>query len=268
MPNPKTSFQDLGQSRKSSRVRKRLKKTVGRVVRPHSLRGSDKPDSQTPLPSGSGAEPARRLTGQGRKVQVSATPSRGSGPLDKGKVLGDAGDLTDSSKPGWVVVDDQGKCWKGRWSQEEISLHINVLELRTILLAVRALNPKDQDLVVWSDNQTAISVIRRLGSYFPDLQRLASLLLGEMEQRRISITPRHIAGKQNVAADALSREEVIPGEWELSVQTFTSLVAQHDAELQVDLFTSPLSHKLPVLFCTVHARGLVVGDLFKIITKC
>ena len=83
--------------------------------------------------------------------------------------MGDAGDLTDSSKPGWVVVDDQGKCWKGRWSQEEISLHINVLELRTIFFAVRELDPKNLDLVVWSDNQTAISIIRRLGSHSPDL---------------------------------------------------------------------------------------------------
>ena len=52
-----------------------------------------------------------------------------------------------------------------------------------------------------------------------------------------------------MAADALSREEVIPGEWELSVQAFTSLVAQHGAELQVELFAFPLNHKLPVYFC-------------------
>ena len=120
---------------------------------------------------------------------------------------------TDASKAGWGVVDDQARCWKGRWSQEESAQHINVLELRTVLFAVRVVDPKDLNLVVWSDNQTAISVIQRLGSRSPDLQKLASLLLEEMKQRRICLTPRHIAGKRNVAADALSREEVIPGEW-------------------------------------------------------
>ena len=52
-----------------------------------------------------------------------------------------------------------------------------------------------------------------------------------------------------MAADALSREEVIPGEWELSVKTFRSLEAQHGLALQADLFASPLNHKLPVYFC-------------------
>ena len=52
-----------------------------------------------------------------------------------------------------------------------------------------------------------------------------------------------------MAADALSREEVIPGEWELSTQTFESLVTQHGSALQADLFASPLNHKLPVYFC-------------------
>ena len=156
---------------------------------------------------------------------------------------------TDASSVGWGVVDDQATCWKGRWSDKERSQHINVLELRTILLAVRLINPRNLNLVVWSDNQTAINVIRKLGSRSPDLQKLAGLLIREMELRKIAITPRHIEGKRNVAADALSREEVIPGEWELPKETFLSLVAQHGTTLQVDLFASPLNHKLPAYFC-------------------
>ena len=54
---------------------------------------------------------------------------------------------TDASKAGWRVVDDQARCWKGRWSQEESAQHINVLELRTILFAVRLVDPKDLNLV-------------------------------------------------------------------------------------------------------------------------
>ena len=54
---------------------------------------------------------------------------------------------------------------------------------------------------------------KRLVALHPSAREVpADLLLKEMEQRRISITPRHIAGKRRGAADALSREEVIPGE--------------------------------------------------------
>ena len=79
-----------------------------------------------------------------------------------------------------------------------------------------------------------------------------------MEQQKICLTPRHIEGKRNVAADAPSREEVIPGEWELSRETFQNLVVQHGSALQADLFASPLNHKLPVYFCPFpfpHAQG-------------
>ena len=50
----------------------------------------------------------------------------------------------------------------------------------------------------------------------------------------------------NVAADALSGEEAIPGEWELREETFQSLISQHCKALQADLFASPLNPKLSV----------------------
>ena len=156
---------------------------------------------------------------------------------------------TDASKAGWGILDDQGHSWKGRWSARQSNWHINVLELLTILYAIRLQSLADQTLVVWSDNQTAISVIQKQGSHSPDLQKLAGDLLGVCEDKRLVILPRHIKGSLNVAADALSREEAIPGEWELREETFRSLVLQHGKPLQADLFASPLNHKLPVYCC-------------------
>ena len=127
--------------------------------------------------------------------------------------------------------------------------NINVLELLTILYAVKLLRPRNQILVVWSDNQTAISVIQKQGSHSPDLQKLAGQLLEVCEARRVLIFPRHIKGSLNVAADALSREEAIPGEWELREATFQCLQKQHGKALQADLFASPLNHKLPIYCC-------------------
>ena len=156
---------------------------------------------------------------------------------------------TDASLTGWGVLDELGRSWQGRWTKEQSAWHINVLELLTIRLALDQLQPVDLSVVVWSDNQTAIRVIQRQGSHSPDLQKLAGDLLQICEERKITLKPRHIQGKLNVAADALSREEAIPGEWELSEEAFAALQEQHGIPLQVDLFASPLNAKLKVFCC-------------------
>ena len=156
---------------------------------------------------------------------------------------------TDASDVGWGVLNEQGQSWKGRWSAEQSALHINAKELLTIRLALSVLNPRNQTLVVWSDSQTAIASIQKQGSHSPDLQKLTGQILRICEENGLHIKPRHIKGSLNVAADALSREQAIPGEWELSVETFNSLVSQHGSQLQADLFASPLNHKLPVYCC-------------------
>ena len=156
---------------------------------------------------------------------------------------------TDASKIGWGFLDDQGRAWRGRWSKEQSLWHINVLELLTILFALKELGLENQTLIVWSDNQTAISVIQKRGSHSPDLQKLAGDLLQVCEVRKMIIKPRHIKGSLNVAADSLSREQVLPGEWELSSEALESLVLQHGQPLQADLFASPLNSKLPIFCC-------------------
>ena len=162
---------------------------------------------------------------------------------------------TDASMAGWGVLGEAGQAWQGRWTQDQSLWHINVLELLTILYGVRLLNLRKQTLVVWSDNQTAIRVIQRQGSRSPDLQKLAGLLLEECEQKGLLLFPRHIKGAINVAADALSRENIVPSEWELSQDSFRDLVKQHGTTLQVDLFASPLNNKLPV-FCSPFQHPL------------
>ena len=167
---------------------------------------------------------------------------------------------TDASLAGWGILSEQGQSWKGRWSEAQRGSHINVLELQTILFAVEHLNLRRSTLIVWSDNQTAISVIQKQGSHSQDLQNLAGQLLEICERNELRIMPRHIKGSLNVAADALSREEVLSGEWELSEETFKSLLFQHGQNLQVDLFASPLNHKLPKYFCPFSYPGALAQD--------
>ena len=53
----------------------------------------------------------------------------------------------------------------GRWTAEESSLHINVLELKAILFSVQSLfkNSSDVHIRVRTDNSTAVAYINNLG---------------------------------------------------------------------------------------------------------
>ena len=126
-------------------------------------------------------------------------------------------------------------------------------------MAVRLLDARDARLVIWCDNQTAISVIHKAGSRSQDLHDLALNLLVECETRSLVLFPRHIRGAVNVAADALSREEVLPAEWEVPREAFDLLQAEHGTLMQIDLFASPLNNKLP-LYCTSFPFPLAAAE--------
>ena len=156
---------------------------------------------------------------------------------------------TDASKEAWGILGPNKESFQGRWTAKETENHINALELETILKAVSLLEVSNQTLVVWSDSEVSINVIQRLGSRSQELQRIMHNLLEEMLTRNIFIFPRHLRGKNNVAADALSRTHVIASEWQIPDLEFKRLELLHGIKLQIDLFASPLNHKLEKFVC-------------------
>ena len=54
----------------------------------------------------------------------------------------------------------------GRWSHQESQLHINLLELKAILLALQAHcnHMQNHHIKILRDNTTAVSYIRNMGS--------------------------------------------------------------------------------------------------------
>ena len=72
--------------------------------------------------------------------------------------------MTDASKKGWGAVC-QGITTRGEWNLHEQQLHINVLEIKTVKLALLAYRKHFQMKAIYFqiDNTTALSYLVKMG---------------------------------------------------------------------------------------------------------
>tara|TARA_R110002050_G_scaffold144342_1_gene269807 strand:- start:1280 stop:3160 length:1881 start_codon:yes stop_codon:yes gene_type:complete len=150
--------------------------------------------------------------------------------------------FTDACNFGWGVsqVSEGVEIWHsfGSFSEEQLSLHINLKELLTVSLAVKS-DPerfKGQTIEALLDNTVAISYINGKGGRIPALSVIAEDLWNLILSLGSNISARHISGVRNVRADALSRmvdrydhriqqcffDEAIFSRWPLTVDAFAS----------------------------------------------
>ena len=155
--------------------------------------------------------------------------------------------FTDASNEGWGAHLGDSTA-RGVWSAIESRLHINFLELKAVLLALKSFEHlcRDQIVLVATDNTTVVSYINKQGGMKSgSLCALLWRLLSWCHPRGIVLRARHIPGRLNVIADKLSRHnQVIQTEWSLSQQVF-NLLCSRWARPQVDLFATRFNHKLP-----------------------
>ena len=155
----------------------------------------------------------------------------------------------DACLSGWGAVW-QGRTVQGLWSAQEGAYHINVLELRAVLLALRHFLPQltDRHVLVRSDNMSAVSQINHQGgTRSAQLLRVSQSLLSWASPRLASLRAVFLPGDQNQVADFLSRHKPPPGEWRLHpevVETIWSLFGR----AEVDLFASEESRHCPLWF--------------------
>lgn len=99
--------------------------------------------------------------------------------------------------------------------------HINQREIEAILRALQENQEKlhGRHLVWYSDSMTALAAIQRQGT-----QRLSKKtwqitkeVLDILEEKKIKLLPKHVPGRLNSAADALSRPREQRSEWELAL---------------------------------------------------
>ena len=155
--------------------------------------------------------------------------------------------FTDTSNKGWGAHLGDSIA-RGVWSPIESRLHINFLELKAVLLALKKFEHlcRDQIVLVATDNTTVVSYINKQGGMKSgSLCALLWRLLSWCHPRGIVLRARHIPGHLNVIADKLSKHnQVIQTEWSLSQQVF-NLLCSRWAQPQVDLFATRFNHKLP-----------------------
>jgi hypothetical protein len=148
--------------------------------------------------------------------------------------------VTDASDDGWGATL-QGRCFQGRWSENEQQLHINAKELLAVrnVLQACAHSLRNKVLSVQLDNRTAVAYIQRQGGTKSlVLHRIALELLSLCQQHSILLQPHYLPGLLNWSADALSRHWELSTEWHLLPPAVGAVSVEWGGQPHLDLFAS------------------------------
>jgi len=124
---------------------------------------------------------------------------------------------TDASKMGWGATN-QKLSTRGVWTREENQAHINLLEMKAVLLAFKSLVSLERNIHIqlFINNSTTIAYLNhRGGMHSKALSDLAVEIWLWCLERGISILAEHIPGVYNLVADAESRMALDPSNWKL-----------------------------------------------------
>ncbi len=147
---------------------------------------------------------------------------------------------TDASAMGWGAMCN-GHAAAGLWTGSRLQWHINCLELLAVWLALRRFKGllHDKHVLVRTDNTATVAYINHQGGLRSRrLSQLARHLLLWSQKHLRSLRAIHIPGELNCAADELSRQPALPGEWRLHPEV-VQLIWRRFGDAQVDLFASP-----------------------------
>ena len=155
--------------------------------------------------------------------------------------------FTDASKEGWGAHLNEHTA-RGIWSLPESKLHINYLELKAVLLALKEFQSLCYGSIVLiaRDNTTVVSYINKEGGMRSGtLCALLWRILTWCTRNQVTLKARHIPGRLNVVADKLSRlGQTIQTEWSLLPEVFQTICNRWHRP-QIDLFATRFNNKLP-----------------------
>ena len=170
--------------------------------------------------------------------------------------------FTDASKEGWGA--HLNECTeRGLWSLPESNLHINYLELKAVLLALKEFRDlcSGQIVLVATDNTTVVSYINKDGGMRSGpLCALLWRMLTWCTTHQVTLKARHIPGRLNVVADKLSRlGQIIQTAWPLLQEIFQAICDRWHRP-NIDLFATRFNNKLPQFVSPVPDTLAVAVD--------
>ena len=135
--------------------------------------------------------------------------------------------FTDASLLGWGAYLES-QTVSGMWSSTLQKDHVNLLEMRAVLLALShfKLCLESLSIVLATDNTTVVAYLKNQGgTHCYSLYQLANDVLILCSQYQIRLVARHIPGHLNVLVNSLSRSLApVNTEWELHQAVFQSIV--------------------------------------------
>ena len=149
---------------------------------------------------------------------------------------------TDASLIGWGAVSGNESIG-GKWNEIEVNNHINVLEMKAVMLALKSFckDLQNSHILIRSDNVCTISYLNSKGGVKSlECNKLAKLIWSWCIDRNIWLSATYVPGSQN-EADHSSRSFKNEGiEWKLEKQVFQSIVQIWHMP-NIDMFASRLN---------------------------
>lgn len=157
--------------------------------------------------------------------------------------------FTDASRSGWGASCG-GERASGEWNAEELTWHINALELRAAFFGLLcfAKQISSAEILFRIDNTTAIWYINRMGGVqFSHLHNIACNIWNWCESRDNWVFASYISLYDNCEADAESRRSSPDTEWSLAEFAYMKIVKAF-GDPKVDLFASRINRKCSVFY--------------------
>ena len=205
-----------------------------------------------------------------------------------GKSIISAGpDLTltsDASKKGWGATLGSKRA-QGLWTQSETGLHINVLELKVALFALRsfAQHLRKVHVHMKMDNRRAVAYIQKMGvtrsaRMLPITQEIWKFAL----DREIVLSAEYLPGSLNTEADWESRNFQDGSDWQLKECVFHQLnsrwgpfkldmfASRHNTQLEhyVSWYPDPYALAVDAFQQPWNEEGLYLFPPFAMIPRC
>ena len=129
-----------------------------------------------------------------------------------------------------------------------MGLHINIKELKASIAACQSLAKPGETVFLTVEKQVAYRYLKKEGGRLPPFNSLMRPFILWCQANSVRVIPNWVKS-EDMLADRLSRTKVDPGDYTLNrdiFQEICSIFAGKHFQPQVDMFSSPGNHQLPL----------------------